>query len=247
MSDYSLGSRAVYAAQRYSRELVESVWSGWFYDHLLDVLKNDTWREYSTEAFGRPCRFNALRDFLAHEDGLGWPSVDETLAMIEAVRDCPQDLPPEKNAPVGRLQEWAKDALLGLERCGVTRTAQQVRQATCALRLDGPFAGDGNPHGNLDKIKVTEQGSGGTSAAYLAARLKKAGRDDLLERVKSGEIKSARAAAIEAGIIKPVPSVRLVDDADQIADSIVTKLGRDRAMAVAIALAELLRDAGVKP
>ncbi len=69
---------------------------------------------------------------------------------------------------------------------------------------------------------------------------------EVLERVKSGELKSARAAAIEAGIIKPVPSVRLVDDADQIADSIVAKLGKDRAMAVAVALAELLRDVGAK-
>ena len=239
MSDYSLGSRAVYAAQRYSRELVESVWSGWFYDHLLDVLKNDTWREYSTEAFGRPCRFDALRDFLAHEDGLGWPSVDETLAMIEAVRDCPQDLPPEKNAPVGRLQEWAKDALLGLERCGVTRMTGAASHAQPLAAHRRPTTEEQEDKGSVTTFKDRGQ-------SYLLRRL---ARDapDILERVKSGEIKSARAAAIEAGIIKPVPSVRLVDDADQIADSIVTKLGRDRAMAVAIALAELLRDAGVKP
>jgi hypothetical protein len=242
MSDYSLGSRAVYAAQRYSRELVESVWSGWFYDHLLDVLKNDTWREYSTEAFGRPCRFDDLRDFLAHEDGLGWPSVDETLAMIEAVRDCPQDLPPEKNAPVGRLQEWAKDALLGLERCGVTRMTGAASRAQ-PLAPHGEIGNGRADESRVDLIKSTQ---GGTSQRYLLQRL---ARDcpEILERVKTGEFKSARAAAIEAGIIKPVPSVRLVDDADQIADSIVAKLGKDRAMAVAVALAELLRDVGAKP
>ena len=51
----------------------------------------------------------------------------------------------------------------------------------------------------------------GTDATYLLRRL---ARDapDVLERVKTGEIKSARAAAIEAGIIKPVPTVRLVAD-----------------------------------
>jgi hypothetical protein len=35
---------------------------------------------------------------------------------------------------------------------------------------------------------------------------------EILERVKAGEFSSARAAAIEAGIIKPVPTVRLVAD-----------------------------------
>jgi len=49
---------------------------------------------------------------------------------------------------------------------------------------------------------------GSTNQAYLLLRL---ARDapELLERVKAGEINSARAAAIEAGIIKPVPTVRL--------------------------------------
>ena len=51
----------------------------------------------------------------------------------------------------------------------------------------------------------------GNAQPYLLRRL---ARDapEVLERVKSGEIKSARAAAIEAGIIKPVPTVRLVPD-----------------------------------
>ena len=253
MSSYSLGPRAVYAAQRYSRELVESVWSGWFYDHLLDVLKNGTWREYSTEAYGRPCRFEALRDFLAHEDGLGWPSVDETLAMIEVVRDCPQALPPEKNAPAGRLQDWAKDALIELERCKVTRTAQPERKATRALNLAGTFAEAGdNQHtlkeGGLDNIKTTTQGKGGTSASYLAARMKKAGRDDLLEQIGPEKpYRSIRAAAIKAGIIKPVPTVRLVPDPTRAAASIVERMDRTWCVALATAIAEQIRDVASRP
>ncbi len=59
--------------------------------------------------------------------------------------------------------------------------------AETALSLPGPegFAKEGdNQHSlGLDNIKATttSQGDGGNSAAYLAARLKKAGRDDLLE------------------------------------------------------------------
>ena len=67
-------------------------------------------------------------------------------------------------------------------------------------------------------------GERGNRQAYLLRRL---ARDapDVLERVKSGEFKSARAAAIEAGIIKPVPTVRLVDDAEKAASSILEKMG----------------------
>lgn len=60
---------------------------------------------------------------------------------------------------------------------------------------------------------------GSNSQAYLLRRL---ARDapEILDRVKAGEFKSARAAAIEAGIIRPVPTVRLVDDPAKVAKMI---------------------------
>jgi stage V sporulation protein SpoVS len=89
----------------------------------------------------------------------------------------------------------------------------QVHACT-AIHLQGPFADAGNPHGNLDIVKVTSQGEGGNSAAYLAARLKKAGRDDLLKQIgPSKQHQSVRSAAIEAGIITPFPSIALKDPA----------------------------------
>ena len=45
---------------------------------------------------------------------------------------------------------------------------------------------------------------GTTGAAYLTARIAR-DRPDIHERMKAGEFRSARAAAIEAGIIKPKP------------------------------------------
>jgi hypothetical protein len=93
--------------------------------------------------------------------------------------------------------------------------------ADTALKLTGTFAEAGNPHGNCDNITVRSQGEGGTSASYLAARLKKAGRDDLLEQVGPEKpYRSIRAAAIEAGIIKPVPTIRLVPDPVRVAAAI---------------------------
>jgi hypothetical protein len=108
---------------------------------------------------------------------------------------------------------------------GVTATSDTVTKAddlatvgkaqahaNAAIHLQGPFAEAGNPHGNRDIITVRSQGEGGTSAAYLAARLKKAGRDDLLKQIGPGkQHQSVRSAAIEAGIITPFPSIALKD------------------------------------
>jgi len=98
------------------------------------------------------------------------------------------------------------------------------------LALESPkFASAGRPHGKLDDIKVTSQGDGGTSAAYLAARLKKAERDDLLAEIGPGKrFQSIRAAAIEAGIIKPVPTIRVTSDMEAVAAKLCQHLTREQ-------------------
>jgi hypothetical protein len=53
---------------------------------------------------------------------------------------------------------------------------------------------------------------GTTGAAYLQARLRR-DAPELADALERGEIKSARAAAIEAGIITPFPSIALKDPA----------------------------------
>lgn len=80
----------------------------------------------------------------------------------------------------------------------------------------------------------------GETQAYLLRRL---ARDapEILERVKAGEFRSARSAAIEAGIIKPVPTVRLTD-AEKAAKAIVERAGLEFAAQLAAALTEALTD-----
>lgn len=229
MKKFTLGERAVYGVQRCSKELSESVWSRNFYWYLLDVLENDTWREYITEAFGRPCRFDDLRAFLTHKDGLCWPSVPEVLQMIQIVADCQKELPPEKNAlPGPKLQQWAQNALAALKDAGV-----ELLQEKAAVSL--PLAEHGtNQHGEQERedMIISTPPVGGTSQTYLLRRLAR-DRPDLLERVKTGEFKSARAAAIEAGIVKPVPILRLVDDHARVAAKMIELLGHEKATELA--------------
>jgi hypothetical protein len=51
---------------------------------------------------------------------------------------------------------------------------------------------------------------------------------EVLERVKAGEFRSARAAAIEAGIIKPVPTIRITNDMPAVAAKLCQHLTREQ-------------------
>lgn len=87
----------------------------------------------------------------------------------------------------------------------------------------------------VDNINLKREAVGGTSQSYLLRRL---ARDapDILERVKAGEFRSARAAAIEAGIIKPVPTIRLVADLNVVAAKLCQHLTPEQRHALAEAL-----------
>lgn len=113
-----------------------------------------------------------------------------------------------------------------------------VEAATAAQ--DNPLAHHGEiGNGRADEsrdynVNSTEQVAG-NSQTYLLRRL---ARDapEILERVKAGEFKSARAAAIAAGIIKPVPTIRLVNDPAKVAAAICSRTDQSKALAIARAI-----------
>lgn len=86
-----------------------------------------------------------------------------------------------------------------------------------------------------DNITSTERG---TSQAYLLRRL---ARDapETLDRVKAGEFKSARAAAIEAGIITSFPSLQLKEPSPT-AQKLLSKKGKEWCLALLEELSELV-------
>ena len=91
---------------------------------------------------------------------------------------------------------------------------------------------------------MQDQGDNGTlkrgsnSATYLLRRLRRDAPDvaDALER---GEFKSARAAAIEAGIIIPFPSIALKDPAPT-AQKLLAKKGKEWCLQLLEELSELV-------
>ena len=239
--NYSFGVEAVYKAQRLSRDLNESVWGHRFYVLLEDLLQNQSWKDYETEAFGRSCSFDDLHEFLTHADGLAWPGVTEVLRMMRIVADFKGETKEANPDHERSVQQWAKDVLKLLDDSGVRELGASAAAAQplapVKIGIEGGKAGPGR--GN----KTVADSHGLRPSSQLSSDsqeriLRRLARDapEVLERVKAGEFKSARAAAIEAGIIKPVPTVRLVDDLNKVAASITKHLTNDQR----IQLAELL-------
>jgi len=104
----------------------------------------------------------------------------------------------------------------------------EAAQAVAEVHKTQPLAAHGEiGNGRKEKSRDDNVNStfSGNSQSYLLRRL---ARDapDVLERVKTGEIKSARAAAIEAGIIIPFPSLQLKDPAPT-AQKLLAKKGKE--------------------
>lgn len=75
----------------------------------------------------------------------------------------------------------------------------------------------------------------GGNPDYLKARLQR-DHPAIAEELEQGKHRSARAAAIAAGIIRPVPTVRLVDDPQRVADAIRRHLSPEQIIKLAEAL-----------
>ena len=109
------------------------------------------------------------------------------------------------------LVEWARIGLsvIGKEKpIGLDVAVDAGRNAAETLakaRDDAPKRGEvGRGRGSRsDNIKPNK---GGTDTSYLAARLKR-DHPEIAARVANGEFKSIRAAALEAGIVKPMRSI----------------------------------------
>jgi hypothetical protein len=175
---------------------------------------------------GCECVIDWLAEAEEFHEELGYGSADE---MLEKELEIPPD--------------WVRMAAAVLEATGQNLSKSEVdqalaaqRSAQAALALEGTFAEAGRPAAdNPDNIRVNAS-EGGTGAAYLAARLKKAGRDDLLEQIGPDKpYRSVRAAAIEAGIVKDVPTVRLTEPG-KAAASILERMGAEWAHQLAEAL-----------
>lgn len=116
-------------------------------------------------------------------------------------------------------QAWAAVAYLQGRGCtgpiGLAEAAAQVQPLGPARR---PTLEEADEKLAIGQVRPSEQLSSNSQERILRRLARDA--PEILDRVKAGEFKSARAAAIAAGIIKPVPTVRLVADMSKVAAAI---------------------------
>lgn len=140
--------------------------------------------------------------------------------------------------------EWVDWLIQGVRVTSgkVTKAYELVAAAQAAA--EKPFAQPGEiGNGRADESRVAERHSKAASKVSSEGWdriLPRLARDapQILERVKSGEIKSARAAAIEAGIITPFPSLQLKDPAPT-AQKLLAKKGQAWCLQLLEELSEL--------
>ena len=120
----------------------------------------------------------------------------------------------------------------------------EQEQPTEAVSLEEVEAAIGEHGGDRRSVKAKEdQGvihtlmRGTGNASYLKARLRR-DAPEVADALDRGEIKSARAAAIEAGIITPFPSIALKDPAPT-AQKLLAKKGQAWCLQLLEELSEL--------
>ena len=214
----------VYAARSSAKHFFEGLSDPSFFANINKILDDGYYERYE-DPRGRVFAFENLKDFLASSNGLG---VDDWVAFMKALKA--QDEGTEAKALFWRM--------VGIDP-GLDPLVGQM------LTLESPqFAQAGDNQHTLkdggDNVTTRANDTAkGNSAAYLVARLKKAGRDDLLIDIGPGKrFKSARAAAIEAGIIIPFPSLQLKDPAPT-AKKLFDKQGREWCLQLLEELSEL--------
>lgn len=216
----------VYAARSGARSFYEGISDPTFFMTINKILDEGLYLQYTDPRHNEVFKFEGLREFVIHEEGLEIPNWEPFMKALHA-----QDNGTDAKALYARM--------IKLDPRLTPALGSEAHAKRFSAVQDAQFASDGNPHGNPDIIRVNAE-VGGTSAAYLAARLKKADRDDLLAEIgPSKRFKSARAAAIEAGIITPFPSLQLKEPVPT-ARKLLDKKGKEWCLALLEELSELV-------
>jgi hypothetical protein len=215
----------VYAARYGAKGFFEGISDPTFFLAINKILDNDYYKQYEDPRHGEVFTFESLRDFVVHPEGLDIPNWTPFMKALQA-----QDSGSAAKDLYWRMVKIDEmlDPLIGLSLSMDSSCFAKAGDNQHTLRERGP-----------DNIR-TSADTGGTSADYLAARLKKAGRDDLLKQIGPGkQYQSVRSAAIEAGIIIPFPSLQLKEPLPT-AQKLLAKKGQDWCLQLLEELSELI-------
>jgi hypothetical protein len=207
-SGMSSGHFIVYAARQGARNFFDGISDPTFFKTINKILDDGFYLGYIDPRHGEAFEFGGLKEFVVHEEGLGIP---DWLPFMKALKA--QDEGSEAKELYWRMVRLDEglDPLVGSAKIAPDRPLLEPR-------LGGP----GRGHKSHDNIMAFQ----GTSQDYLLRRIAR-DQPKLLEEIGHGKrFKSARAAAIEAGIITPFPSLQLKEPVPT-AQKLLAKKGKE--------------------
>ena len=204
-------SFTVFSARSLANHLENAVGEKAFYFYMREIIDNKLYEKYRDDVNGEECKFDGLLQFMQHKDGLGIKDLGLFEKCLSAVSDSSHAM--SVNA------EWLMMEMKG-------RRALQ------------DFGGNHSTTQGCDNITPPR---GSTGSDYLLRRIARDCPDLLKDIGKGKRLKSARAAAIEAGIITPFPSLQLKEPAPT-AQKLLAKKGKAWCLQLLEELSELLKE-----
>jgi hypothetical protein len=204
----------VYGARHGAKSFFEGISDPTFFMSINRILDEGFYQEYFDPRLERIFSFPGLLEFVTDRDGL---DIADWVPFMKAL--WAQDEGTAPKVLYGRM--------IGLDE----RLDLLVESATAAIPMPkplpppGPGPGRGYTKAHDDVRGFSEPGYG-NSQTYLLRRLAR-DQPSLLSEIGQGKrFKSARAAAIEAGIITPFPSLQL-KEAMPTAQKLLAKKGKE--------------------
>jgi hypothetical protein len=211
-------SLAVFSARSIANDLESAVGEEAFYFYMREIIERRLFEEYVDDVNGEVKRFVDLIDFMTHKEGLGikdLPLFEKCLAVVASSKRKVKD-----------DAQW----LVG------------------QIKLKQPFLVHGENQYTTQSLKGQSTAQGcynvtstlrGNSQDYFLRRIAR-DQPDLLNEIGQGKrFKSARAAAIEAGIITPFPSLQLKEPVPT-AQKLLAKKGKEWCLALLDELSALV-------
>jgi hypothetical protein len=210
-------SFTVFSARSIAHDLESAVGEEAFYFYMREIIEQKLFEKYIDDVNGEVKQFTGLIDFMTNKEGLGikdLPLFEKCLAVVASSKRKVKD---DAQWLVGQIK-LKKPSLTHGENQYTTQSLKN--QSTAQGRSDRTSS------------------SRGETTDYLLRRIAR-DQPDLLDEIgRDKRFKSARAAAIEAGIITPFPSLQLKEPAPT-AQKLLDKKGQHWCLQLMEELSEL--------
>lgn len=210
-------SFTVFSARALAHDLENAVGTEGFYFYMRKIINKELYKKYRDDINGEECKFDGLLQFMQHKDGLG-------IKDFALFKKCLGVVASSKH----KMQDEANWLLIEISK------RQEVRALGENQHTDESLKTQSTAQGCSDRTPTR-----GETADYLLRRIAR-DRPELLDDIgKSKRFKSARAAAIEAGIIEDIPSIQLKDPGPT-AQKLLAKKGQAWCLQLMEELSELV-------